>query len=730
MSRQRSFRQHYSRAGLVKASIQGLLSGQDECVSVEQLLNILKIAHGDRVRLRHKLVRVFCRILGREASPTSAATADMTKNTSVSDSATDDCWLRTLAPLLAGYMGVPLPRANKSAGAEPAPTLSLEGMATQTENMINEQFGTTLRDQRQAQSSIADDTATRRTSYIDHFGSLNFFPHLLPVECAYLDPTMMQLPSSMSVTQPGNVSTHMQSNCCIKADFPTTFEQWGVSAEVAQPEVSAMPHVLVPLWSSVLTQLLDNARCLLTKASSKAPGATASLDRAPEQQVLDELTRSLSDIKQSIQPGKLRQQSPQQPRNFSAQSVHAAVIQLLRRLETHWATQAPGLASMLRELHAGFERDASWMPLYSHHLSTQSATIAPKSQQPKPQTKHNLSQPIRKSTSAHPHGKVPNPGMKSSNSDRAEFLLRERKLKNAKRSFVMELKRKKGFSLAGDNQLSDPDRRTIVNFVCHCNLKFKLVAPAGAPTKFRLHSDVLNLPNGGRVKRVVWIELDYTNMSFKVNAKKTPMALSREEQIARGIATVLKKYPKGFSLAGDNMLSDADRRTIANFICHCDLKFKLAAPTGATTKFRLHRDMSDLPNGGKVKRVVWIELDYSNMSFKVTAKKKTVAPSRKAQIAQATAAVLKKHPNGFSNEGDNALSESDRQRIAVFIAHCELKFKLPGSEVIKIRLHRSISKDQDFKVQRTISMTLDHDNMMFKMVVNSKKKSRKRNREW
>ena len=94
-------------------------------------------------------------------------------------------------------------------------------------------------------------------------------------------------------------------------------------------------------------------------------------------------------------------------------------------------------------------------------------------------------------------------------------------------------------------------------------------------------------------------------------------------QIAQGIATVLKKYPKvchdnclyrlwlyitlhqlstgiasfsqlqrflqGFSLAGDNMLSDADRRTIANFMCHCDLKFKLAAPAGSTTKFRLHR---------------------------------------------------------------------------------------------------------------------------------------------
>ena len=44
-----------------------------------------------------------------------------------------------------------------------------------------------------------------------------------------------------------------------------------------------------------------------------------------------------------------------------------------------------------------------------------------------------------------------------------------------------------GFSLAGDNLLSDADRRTLVHFVCHCNLKLKLVAPSGAPTKFRLH---------------------------------------------------------------------------------------------------------------------------------------------------------------------------------------------------------------------------------------------------
>ena len=154
MSRQRSFRQQYSRvniaicslvvymnfackldnlkicanqAGLVQASIQGLLSGQDDCVSVEQLLHLLKIAHGDRVRLRHKLVRVFCRILGRT---TSAATADVTKNTSVPASASDDYWLLALAPLLAGYMEVPLPRANKSGGAEPASTLSLEELAT------------------------------------------------------------------------------------------------------------------------------------------------------------------------------------------------------------------------------------------------------------------------------------------------------------------------------------------------------------------------------------------------------------------------------------------------------------------------------------------------------------------------------------------------------------------------------------------------------------------------
>ena len=50
-------------------------------------------------------------------------------------------------------------------------------------------------------------------------------------------------------------------------------------------------------------------------------------------------------------------------------------------------------------------------------------------------------------------------------------------------------------------------------------------------------SDVLNVPSGGRVKRIVWIELDYTNMSFKINTKKTPIALSREEKVrARDIA--------------------------------------------------------------------------------------------------------------------------------------------------------------------------------------------------
>ena len=48
-------------------------------------------------------------------------------------------------------------------------------------------------------------------------------------------------------------------------------------------------------------------------------------------------------------------------------------------------------------------------------------------------------------------------------------------------------------------------------------------------------SDILNVPSGARVKRVICMELDYTNMSFKVNTKKTKMALSREEQVrARG----------------------------------------------------------------------------------------------------------------------------------------------------------------------------------------------------
>ena len=124
------------QVGLVQQSIRGLLSGQDKCVSVDQLLNLLKIAHGDRVRLHHKLVQVFCRILGRKAPAApeapSTATAHGADDTSEATPASDDHWIRALAPVLAGHMGIPLPCAteNKSRDADSASELSLEKIAS------------------------------------------------------------------------------------------------------------------------------------------------------------------------------------------------------------------------------------------------------------------------------------------------------------------------------------------------------------------------------------------------------------------------------------------------------------------------------------------------------------------------------------------------------------------------------------------------------------------------
>ena len=110
------------QSALVQTSIQGLLSGQDDCVSVDQLLNLLKIAHGDRIRLRHKLVQVFCRILGRKVPSSSTATDRAPKS--------EDNWIRILAPLLAGHMGIPLPCASNSHDAEAASGYSLEDIAS------------------------------------------------------------------------------------------------------------------------------------------------------------------------------------------------------------------------------------------------------------------------------------------------------------------------------------------------------------------------------------------------------------------------------------------------------------------------------------------------------------------------------------------------------------------------------------------------------------------------
>ena len=41
-----------------------------------------------------------------------------------------------------------------------------------------------------------------------------------------------------------------------------------------------------------------------------------------------------------------------------------------------------------------------------------------------------------------------------------------------------------------------------------------------------------------------------------------------------------------------------------------------------------------MPSGAQAKRVVWMELDYAKMAFKVTVKKKTMAQSKQAKVRE------------------------------------------------------------------------------------------------
>ena len=120
-------------------------------------------------------------------------------------------------------------------------------------------------------------TVPRRSSSRDKLGSLNFFTHLLPLECAYVDSTLMKLPPCMSETRPSNLSSQLQRNCSARVDIPPTFEHWGEasnasanessSSEASVHEGSEIPRELVPHWTSVLTQLLNNAQCLCVHPS-------------------------------------------------------------------------------------------------------------------------------------------------------------------------------------------------------------------------------------------------------------------------------------------------------------------------------------------------------------------------------------------------------------------------------------------------------------------------------